>query len=225
MVKIVSVEANIGAGKTTFINKFLEKTKDSKKFMLIPEPVDRWMEIKGADGKHSLDMFYSNQHENALPFQFIALITRRDTILEMVEKAKKIEEEIGEEVILITERTVISDRHIFALMQNQKGNINELGMIAYDLWNDRFCKESSVDKILYIITPADCCLERIRKRGRTGEDSINIEYLREVQKAHDDFYNNVISKRDHMIIDTSQHHYDTEEYDQLIDSVISYFSI
>ena len=68
MVKIVSVEANIGAGKTTFINKFLEKTKDSKKFMLIPEPVDRWMEIKGADGKHSLDMFYSNQHENDCVF-------------------------------------------------------------------------------------------------------------------------------------------------------------
>ena len=168
-------------------------------------------------------MFYSNQHDNALPFQFIALLTRRDIILDMIEKAKEVEKRIGREVILITERTVHSDRHIFALMHHSKGNINELGMIAYDLWNERFSKESKVDKTIYIIAPPDCCLDRIRIRGRVGEDAIDLGYLQECQAAHDSFFGSVISKNNHMIIDTSKHHYSTEEYSQLVDDVINYF--
>lgn len=263
MVRIVSIEANIGAGKSTFINKLKELVGSNPRFMLIPEPVDKWLTIKGSCGKNCLDIFYSDQKSNALPFQLIALLTRRNIILEMIEEAKKIEaklelekkNEIREllsqqtsefetendefresknqklfelqnkrtDVILITERTVFSDKYIFASLHHDEGNINDLGMVAYNMWNDLFSSESKVNKILYIITPPKVCLERIKNRNREGEDKILIEYIEKVHNAHVNFFNEVISKKDHMIIDLEHHHYNDDEYLTLVKSVIEYF--
>src|SRR5207244_11300504 len=123
MVKIISIEANIGAGKTTFINKLFDTINNTqRKLILIPEPVDKWLEIKGKEGKSSLNMFYSNPKENALPFQLIALLTRRQIVITELKKAAELERE-GYEVILISERTIYSDYHIFASLQYSCGNI------------------------------------------------------------------------------------------------------
>ena len=43
---IVSVEGNIGAGKTTIIDKLQEKMRSNKDILFLREPVDVWEGIK-----------------------------------------------------------------------------------------------------------------------------------------------------------------------------------
>ena len=65
---IVSVEGNIGSGKSTFVEN-LRKRYSGKSlinevygvemnFVFVQEPVDSWMQIKDKDGKDMLSKFY-----------------------------------------------------------------------------------------------------------------------------------------------------------------------
>lgn len=223
MVKLVSIEANISGGKTTLITAIMEKVKDDELYMLIDEPVDDWKKIL-VDGKDILSCFYENMAEVALPFQLIALITRRKKIIEKIEEAKRRELLSGKEVILITERTVMSDRYIFATMLHESGFISKYGMVAYEMWNDEFSKESKTNKTVYLTTPPEVCFSRVKERNRDGEDGITLEYLQKCQGAHDRFYDEHIQHGDYMMFDTSNIIKGTSEFDSLVDNVIAYFN-
>lgn len=222
MVKIISIEADIGAGKTTLINSLIERHEGN--YILIPEPVDQWKTIMIGD-QNILEAFYNDMVTVALPFQLIALITRRELFVKKMKEAEELEKTTGKEVYLISERTVHSDKYIFAKMLHKDGFISEPGIIAYNMWNDIFSKEAIIDKTIYINTPPEVCFERIKIRNRQGEDKITLEYLRECQKAHDDFYEEHISKNDHVVIDTSGILVGTIEYDNLLNSLIAYINL
>lgn len=220
MVKIISVDAVIGAGKTTLINEIF-KHANANKFILVPEPVDLWMDIKNKNGDNILTAFYNDRSENALPLQLIALLTRRKLIQEKIQEALIKERENGEEVYLITERTVRSDYYIFAKSLHNEGYINEFGMIAYQLWNDVFSSESKTDKTIYLKLDTQICMERIKKRNREGEDKITMEYLNELYEAHETFFNEEMSKGKCYIYNNI---YDcnTEEYMNEINRIVEF---
>lgn len=222
MVLVVSIEASIAAGKSTIIEALFKRMEGDIKFILIPEPVEEWGNIMIGD-KDILTTFYENMKETALPFQLIALLTRKTIFDQKMKEAELIEKETGQKVILVTERTVHSDRHIFAKMLHESGFINDAGFIAYEMWNEIFCRDIKIHKVLYINTPPNICHERVAIRARSGEEGITLDYLTQCQNAHDRFYDEVISKGDHMSIDTSNILVGTSEYEELVDSVIEYF--
>jgi deoxyadenosine/deoxycytidine kinase len=43
------------------------------------------------------------------------------------------------------------------------------------------------DVILYLRTPAEVCLGRIKARGRGEESGITLEYLLQLERLHDDW--------------------------------------
>jgi deoxyadenosine/deoxycytidine kinase len=221
MVKLISFEASISAGKTTLINEIFKKMCGNVNFILVEEPVDEWKKII-IDGKDILNAFYSDMINVAFPFQLIALLTRRNLIKNKIEEAIKIEIETGKEVYLITERTVHSDRYIFAKMLHNDGFINNIQMKTYEMWNDEFSREIKVNKFIYLTTSPEVCLKRIKERNRLGEDKITIEYLIECQKYHDDFYENFMSKIDNKIFNTEIVKIGSNEYNILIDEIIEY---
>ncbi len=171
-----------------------------------------------------LEAFYNDMATVALPFQLIALITRRELFIKKMKEAEELEKTLGREVYLITERTVHSDKFIFANMLHEDGFISEPGIIAYNMWNDIFSKEAIVNKTIYINTPPEVCFERIKIRNRQGEDKIKLEYLRECQAAHDKFYEEHISKNEHIVIETSGIIVGTPDYVKLIDDIILYIN-
>ena len=108
---ILSIEGNIGTGKSTLIKiieNLLNSLKNGKKpipkefepFLIkdcdgkyiydsveiITEPVDKWIELKDSDGENILDKFYKDQKRWSYSFQMNAFITRSKEILENSDK-------------------------------------------------------------------------------------------------------------------------------------------
>lgn len=220
-INVISVDASIGAGKTTLINELMKRNIPGVHFELASEPVDLWMNIKVGDD-NILTAFYKDKKEVALPFQLIALLTRKQKFDEVMTRAKEIVETTNKTVYIITERTIHSDRYIFAKMLHQSGDINEAGIVAYGLWNDYFASESSISKTVYINISPDVCHQRISERARPGEDVIPLDYLKQCQKVHDEYYDEFLSKTDCLVLDNTLIPKDTTLYTEMVDDVVAF---
>jgi deoxycitidine kinase/deoxyguanosine kinase len=85
-------------------------------------------------------------------------------------------------------------------MLYDNGCIEEIEYTIYIRWFDEFKKYTEINKIIYIQTDPELCLERINKRNRKGEENIPLEYLISCHQYHEDWiFNN--STIDLLLID------------------------
>ena len=176
---IVSIEGNIGSGKSTFIN-YLSKLFDKKEVVIVPEPVKEWEGICDKDGKSMLVHFYEDQTRNAFSFQMMVYISR----LACLKKAIKSNPWAK---IIITERCLETDRNVFAKMLYHEGKIREVDYQIYCRWFDEFHKNLIPSYYIYIRASARICTERIAIRSRDGESGIPYEYLEKCGGNHDEW--------------------------------------
>jgi deoxyadenosine/deoxycytidine kinase len=170
----ILLEGNIGAGKST-VGATL---KASGLFDFVEEPVKEW---KTGFASDMLDLFYHDMSRWAFTFQLVTMLTRKKTweeILPLTDHSR-----------VVLERSIFTDRYVFAPNLHRLGVINDDEWQVYcRLWN--FVADSNdvePDCILYLRTPADVCLERIRKRGRSEESGITLEYLCQLEILHDEW--------------------------------------
>lgn len=177
-LKIISIEGNIGSGKTTLLGKLKEKYADNKNIVFLKEPVDDWATITDIDGVTMLEKFYGNQKEYAFPFQMMAYISRLALF------KNTIQENPG--AIIITERSLNTDREVFAKMLHDTGFIELVNYKIYLKWFDTFARDCPISKVIYVNTDPQICFDRIKKRSRNGESSIPLDYLENCHKYHED---------------------------------------
>jgi deoxyadenosine/deoxycytidine kinase len=175
---LISIEGNIGSGKSTII----EYLKSLKKYNFVDEPVNEWLSIKNKNGDNALECIYKDQKQNAFCFQVLAYITRLKKLLDTVYT--------NENSLIITERSIETDRNVFAKMLYEDDLLSSIEWETYNYWFDTFKEKSKVDIIIYIKTNPDKCLERINKRNRTEESTIKLEYLEKCDKFHNDWLDN-----------------------------------
>jgi len=223
MVRICSLDAVIGAGKSVFIENIFNIIKDNKKYLYLAEPLDTWKNIVLSCGRDFLSAYYDNIPLNSLSFQMVALLTRTEMMKEKIEEALKIEEEIGEEVIIITERTIMSDYYTFTKMLISQGHINEHGKIAYEMWFNKFSKDFKISKAIYMKVSPETCRERITTRNREGEDGISLKYLKDLNQEHENFYESYLSKIDCKVI-YNDHNIGSDKYNNMVKDVIDFFT-
>ena len=60
MTVIISIEGNIGSGKSTLVSELEKYFKDNNKIGFLQEPVDIWNTIKDENGTTILEKFYEN---------------------------------------------------------------------------------------------------------------------------------------------------------------------
>lgn len=171
---MVLLEGNIGAGKTT-VGRALEAHTP---FEFIEEPTKAWQEKYGTN---MLELFYSDTARWAFTFQVNAFVTRAKTWHEIGRLTD------SRQVIL--ERSIFCDRFVFAENCYRTGLISaaEYGLYL-DLWRfttDHFVNQP--DLILYLRTPAEECLRRMRARGRYEEVGVPLSYLEELETLHDEW--------------------------------------
>ena len=116
---MISVEANVGAGKSSFLKIFGEKWPDL--FNVILEPLEEW-QLKYSDVDNNiLGLFYGDIPRWGYTFQSNAFITR----------IQKFENEKKNGMINLTERSILSDHHIFAQMLYDDGKMNQIEWKLY----------------------------------------------------------------------------------------------
>ena len=181
---VISLDGNIGAGKTTMLGYL---RKEYPNIHYIDEPVDTWMNLKDENGNDLLSLFYKDTPRWAYTLQNCAFITRvnkvKHAIKEWKEKCKTNPEEI-ENNVFITERSILTDRYVFAEMLKTSGQINCLEWNLYLEWFNSLSEYSPIDAIIEVVTNYDECKERICKRGRKGEESIGLNYLSDLENQH-----------------------------------------
>ena len=169
---MILLEGNIGAGKST-VGRLL---KASSMFDFIEEPVDQW---QGGYASNLLDMFYHDMERWSFTFQILAFITRAKTWQEILART--------EHSRVVLERSIFTDRHVFATSMHQIGAMSETEWQVYcglwDFLSTNYCVEPNA--IVYLRTPAEECLERIKERDRTEEVGIELDYLKRLEDLHD----------------------------------------
>ena len=178
-VKIITIEGNIGSGKSTLLEYLKnELIISNQKVIFMKEPVDEWEDIKDSNGNTMLQKFYENQEKYSFPFQMMAYISRLKLLKETVEKYPN--------AIIISERSLYTDKYVFAKMLYETNKIEDVSYQIYCKWFDTFVKDYPIAGIIYVKTHPEICHDRVAKRSRVGESNIPLDYLVSCDTYHDD---------------------------------------
>ena len=166
-MRVIFIEGNIGAGKTSLLKELGEHFGD--KVCIVEEPVDLW-EKSGL-----LAECYDGTVSRST-FQHVALATKTAALAEALRETPK-------DQLIVAERSPFSDAAVFAKAFLEE----EVEQRAYGVAHDAAMRT---------LGPLDCgflflegastatLAERIRTRGRNGESSIDAGLLAQLETLH-----------------------------------------
>jgi len=179
---IVSIEGNIGSGKSTLLSNLRQYYENNSNVVFLKEPVDEWEKIKDENGETILKKFYVDQEKYSFPFQMMAYVSRLKVLRDTLKTIKN--DTDNKNIIIITERSLYTDKMVFAKMLYDSKKIEYVNYQIYLNWFDTFSDEFPVNKVVYLQTSPDKCYQRILNRSRTGEENIPLEYLTSCSNYH-----------------------------------------
>ena len=192
-MKTISIEGNIGVGKSTFTN-LMKKYFDNS--TIVSEPVDMWLNFKNEQDENILGMFYKDTKRWAYTFQNLAYITRMMKIEDAIRNSSG---------LVFLDRSLGTDKNVFEKMLYDDGLLNKIEHDMYNLWYEFYHKyvNTNTDQIyIYLKCNPLTAYERIKKRGREEEKNITLEYLEKLHLYHEDWLNNLnLDNNDVIIID------------------------
>ena len=178
---LLTIEGNIGSGKSTTLEELKNHYKGNKNVVFAPEPVSEWEKIKDKNGVTMLEKFYSNQLKYAFGFQMMKYLSRLKIL------RATLRENVNKPIIIITEHSLYTDKYIFAKMLYDQGKIEDVDYQIYLNWFDEFAQDFPIHYCIYIKANPEICHQRIQKRGRVGEDVIPLEYLTSCHEYHEEY--------------------------------------
>ena len=183
-VSLISVEGNIGSGKSTFLEHLRDRyaTHSDVAIVFAPEPVSEWQSITDTSGISILEHFYKDQARYAFPFQIMAYISRLAILRKLVRTRDQ-----SKPLFIITERSLHTDKHIFAKMLYDQKKIDEISYQIYLKWFNEFADDIPVTHCVYLRSDPSVCHQRIAIRARPGEEVIPLDYLEECHLYHEDY--------------------------------------
>jgi deoxycitidine kinase len=185
---IVALEGNIGVGKSTALNALRDL---DDRLLVCTEPTALW-------GEHLRKLYEGrNRAEWALPMQLLALTTRAEDALSAHRAMSNNPWCRG----IVTERSIIKSGGIFA----RSSDLTRSECVAYEYASARYARllreEGCVPThTIYLRASPAKCLDRIRRRGRGGEEGVTWEYLHALHALHDEEFHDA-----DLIIDAGAH--------------------
>ncbi|KAJ8041514.1 Thymidine kinase 2, mitochondrial [Holothuria leucospilota] len=167
----ISVEGNIGCGKTTLLN-YLAKRDDVQ---VNTEPVSDW---KNCRGHNLLGLMYEDPVKWTFTFQsYVQLTMLNQHILPHTRPIK------------LLERSLQSARYCFVENMAVNKRIADAEYTVLDEWFQWLVKNANVqlDQIVYLRSTPEICHQRIRQRCRKEELGIPLEYLQEIHDRYEEW--------------------------------------
>lgn len=152
---IVSIDGNIGSGKSSIVREL-----QNMGYLAFPEPIERWT---------FLDAFYRDKRANALKFSLQVLST--------------FENPFEHDGLVVTERSPLTNREVFAKMHASDGTMDVDEWEMYKKFHAMLGWEPHA--MVYVHAPAQTCFERVKTRARGCEHDIELEYLERLEKSYD----------------------------------------
>ncbi|KAK8395520.1 hypothetical protein O3P69_005555 [Scylla paramamosain] len=204
---VVSIEGNIGSGKSTFLKHFSSMPGvDTHQ-----EPIDLWTNL---DGYNLLDMLYKDPQRWSFLFQSYVQLTRLNIHLQPTSSHVK-----------LIERSLQNNRYCFLEIGQDCGHLHraEYSVLCkyYELLESKL--DIGVDLIVYLRTSPEVVYTRMLERGRSEEASIPLDYLKKVHHYYDRW---LLHKEPHpppapvLVIDADQALEDIKKEYELQKSVI-----
>lgn len=221
--KIISIEGNIGSGKSTLLENLRQYYGHNTRVIFLKEPVDDWEKIKDSKGNTMLQKFYLDQEKYSFAFQLMAYISRlkilRDTIKEInINNEENTTKNFNlHQYVIITERSLYTDKYVFAKMLYDQLKIEDVCYQIYMNWFEEFAKDFPINYSVYVKTEPTKCYERIHKRARVGEEVIPLSYLQDCHNYHEEFMNNDVIKSEKIVLNGN---IDIYENKQIVDQLI-----
>lgn len=187
-IRRVSIEGNIAVGKSTFARLLQSACPD---WEVVTEPVSKWQNIQSEGGCGSavsnlLQMMYADPQRWSYTFQTHSCMSRMRTQLQPP-APRLLQSEGG--AVQVYERSIYSDRYIFALNSFELGCINATEWAIYQDWHsllvEEFGQRVALEGIIYLRAPPQTCMERLKARGRPEEQEVQQDYLEKLHVQHE----------------------------------------
>ena len=161
----IAVAGNIGAGKTT-ISELL-----SKHYKWTPHYED-------VDENPYMNDFYNDMQRWSFNLQIYFLNTRFKQIID-IQKSKK---------TVIQDRTIYEDAEIFAPNLHSMGLMSTRDFKNYKtLFDNIVSLLQPLDLLIYLRATVPTLVNQIQKRGREYENSIRLDYLKQLNDRYENW--------------------------------------
>jgi len=167
---IVTIDGNIGAGKSTIMSYIHMKYGVNTD----TEPIHIWQPF--------LDDLYGNKPNASFNMQVRVWFDR--CLIDLP---------LNEEVVLM-ERSPYFQRNVFIPTNVETGSITN---IQYHMLQDMYNRTDNMwfpTTYIYLHSEPDKCIERIAKRARNSEDAITEQYLRRLHELNEEAYINGLAE-------------------------------
>ncbi len=171
-MKIVAIEANIAAGKTTLLEPLAQELSQltNSTWEVIREPVDEdplFLKL--------LQVFVENPDNADARVAFQLYITRnRQALLSNILEGN-----------YIIERSLFSDL-VFCHANFLTTEQPSASYMSYFYQIKNYLKHyPQIDLVIYVDRDVESCFNACQARGRTGESSYTLEYFKDVKAFHD----------------------------------------
>jgi len=178
----IGIVGNIGVGKSTLVEAASRKPFDEILLSTIPNRIgdEKVYAFQEKFNSKVLDAFY----EDPISTAFMAQI---EFFNGRLERQRQIEDRKG---IILEDRTLAEDYHIFGIAQKIMGNMTEEEFLTYQRNYDLMTQEiTQPDLIVYLKADVQVLLDRIKERGRKSETGIPREYLEQLNQLYNQFIN------------------------------------
>ena len=176
----IGICGNIGVGKSTLVEAATKSPLDEILLNEFPsrEGDEQVYSFPENFNEEVLDAFYEDPVANAFTAQIEFFNGRLD-------RQKEIEMCRG---IVLEDRTLLEDYHIFGKAQKILGNMNNAEFLAYQrTYNLMTDKIQPPNLMVYLRADVSTLLERINQRGRESEKAIPAEYLQQLNYLYEEF--------------------------------------
>ena len=189
---IITIEGNIGVGKSTFTNIMKNAFSNS---IIVSEPVDMWLNTKTESGENILGLFYKDIKRWGYTFQNLAYVTRMMKIQDAINSDNN---------IIFLDRSLGTDRNVFEKMLFDDGLLTDIEHKMYEIWYDfynNYVNKNTNWNYIYLRCTPETAFKRIQKRGRIEEKDITLDYLTKLHTYHESWLNKSENINNVLIID------------------------